>query len=140
MNADQQSVPDGYPTVAPYLIVDDAQQLIAFLEAAFDGTLIQKAEDEAGRVVHAEVRLGDAVVMLGSANDEFPALRSMVHLYLPGVDGHYARALEAGATSVREPADMPYGDRAAGVMDQAGNQWWIAARLAGKADDAGSAP
>ncbi len=122
-------VPEGYPTVAPYLIVDDAPRIITFLEDAFGGTLVRRAEDE-GRVMHAEVRVGDSIVMMGSASEEWPALRAMIHLYLPDVDAVYRRALEAGGTVVREPETMPYGDRSGGVMDPAGNQWWIATRVA----------
>ncbi len=120
------TVPRTYPTVAPYLIVEDAHRIVDFLESAFDGTVVRKAEGDSGRIAHAEVRIQDSVIMLGSSSPEWPALRSMIHLYLPDVDAWYRKALDAGATSVRAPADMDYGDRSAGVMDPAGNQWWIA--------------
>jgi PhnB protein len=126
-----RAAPDGRPTVSPYLIVDDAARLIRFVEAAFGGALLEKAEDDQGGVIHAEVQVGDSVIMLGSANAEWPALSAMIHLYLPDVDGVFQRALEAGATAIREPGDMPYGDRTGGVRGPCGNQWWIATHLGG---------
>jgi len=78
-----------------------------------------------GSIGHAEVRIGDSVIMLSDARDQWKPLQSAVYLYVPDTDVVYRRALEAGATSVMEPADQFYGDRNAGVQDPAGNFWWI---------------
>jgi PhnB protein len=67
--------------------------------------------------------------MLGQASDKFPAMQSMLHLYVPDVDAVYKRAIEAGGKSVREPTNEFYGDRSSGVVDPAGNQWWIATHV-----------
>ncbi len=78
--------------------------------------------------MHAEMTIGDSRIMLGQ-----PApgqeTHAMIHLYLPDTDATYKRALAAGATSVREPADQFYGDRSAGVRDEFGNQWYIATHI-----------
>jgi PhnB protein len=121
-------VPPGYATVTPYLCVADAAKLIEFLKQAFDAQLIFKMDGPGGKIMHAEMTLGDSRIMLGQ-----PApgqeTHAMIHLYLPDADGFYARAIAAGATSVREPADQFYGDRSAGVRDQFGNQWFIATHI-----------
>jgi PhnB protein len=124
-------VPEGYHTVTPYLIVEDAPAVLEFIERAFDGSVRSRHDDEEGKVVHAEARIGDSVVMLGQSNDEWPPTRSMIHLYVEDVDRVFQSALEAGARPVREPEDMPYGDRSGGVADPWGTQWWIATPLKG---------
>ncbi|TVP45787.1 MAG: VOC family protein [Gemmatimonadales bacterium] len=122
-------VPEGYPTVIPYLVVPDGEGLIEFLEKAFGATLNSRTDTPSGRVMHAEISLGGSRIMLGESNEEWPPTRAMIHLYLPDVDGVYRRALEAGATSLREPETMFYGDRSGGVEDASGTQWWIATRV-----------
>jgi PhnB protein len=73
--------------------------------------------------MHAEVRIGDSIVMMGEAMGEFQPLPSSIHLYVDDTDATYQRALEAGATSTMEPADQLWGDRHAGVVDPVGNRW-----------------
>ena len=121
-------VPPGYTTVTPYLCVTDADKLIDFLTQAFDAKLIFKMDGPSGRIMHAEMTIGDSRIMLGQP-EPGKETNAMIHLYLPDADGFYARAIAAGATSVREPADQFYGDRSAGVRDQFGNQWYIATHV-----------
>lgn len=122
-------IPDGYHTVTPYLVVDDASAILSFIERAFGGTVLSRYLSPDGRVMHAEAQIGDSRVMLGEAQEEWPGMPAMLHLYVEDVDAIYRQALEAGATSVREPQDMFYGDRSGGVRDAAGNQWWIATHV-----------
>jgi uncharacterized glyoxalase superfamily protein PhnB len=82
-----------------------------------------------GSVGHAEVRIGDSVVMVGQAGDAWPAVASALHLYVTDVDATYKTAVAAGATSKDEPEDQFYGDRRANVIDPAGNQWFIATHV-----------
>jgi PhnB protein len=121
-------IPPGYATVTPYLCVSDAVKLIDFLTKAFDAKLIFKMDGPGGRIMHAEMTIGDSRIMLGQ-----PApgqeTHAMIHLYMPDTDATYKRALAAGAASVREPADQFYGDRSAGVRDEFGNQWYIATHV-----------
>ena len=118
-------IPDGYHTVTPVLTVHGAAKLIEFLKQAFDAREVYRLPGPNGSVMHAEVKIGDSMVMLGEATDEWKPMPATVALYVEDVDVWYKRALGAGATSVREPADQFYGDRSAGVKDFAGNQWWI---------------
>ena len=78
-----------------------------------------------GSVMHAEVKIGDLMAMVGEATDQWKPIQVTVALYVEDSDAWYKRALRAGAASVREPSDQFYGDRSAGVKDFAGNQWWI---------------
>jgi PhnB protein len=118
-------IPDGYHTVTPYLIVPDGAATIEFLKNAFGAIETFRMPGPDGAVVHAEVRIGDSMVMLGQASAEHKAMPCMIHLYVPDVDVVYDRALKAGAVSVRPLADQFYGDRAGGVQDAAGNIWYI---------------
>jgi PhnB protein len=122
-------IPDGYHTVTPYLVVRDPASLIEFLRQVFNATEIERTELPDGRIMHAEVRIGDSVVMMGGANEDYPPMPAMLHLYLDDTDAVYQRSLEAGATSLREPEDQFYGDRTAGFQDEFGNQWWLATRI-----------
>ena len=124
-----RAVPEGYHTVTPYLIVPDVQGLIDFLKQVFDAELRSQATDAEGRIMHTEVKIGDSVVMMSESSEAFAPMPAMLHVYLEDVDAAYQRALAAGATSLREPTDEFYGDRSAGVQDDAGNQWWIATHV-----------
>jgi PhnB protein len=118
--------PDGYHTVTPYLVVQGVVPLIDFLKRTFDATEIERHSQPDGTVMHAEVRIGDSVIMMGEAVGAHPLMPAMLYVYVPDVDATYRRAITAGATSVREPADQFYGDRSGGVLDACGNQWWMA--------------
>jgi len=122
-------IPEGFHTVTPYLLVDGAARLIEFLEAAFDATVLHRSDLPAGKVMHAQVRIGDSPVMLSDAREDMPATQSMIYLYVDDVDAVYARAISASATALREPVDEFYGDRSGGVLDPCGQQWWIGARI-----------
>ena len=122
-------VPDGYHTVTPYLVVQDVAGLTDFLEQAFDAQEMVRMGSPGGSIMHAEVRIGDSMVMMGEAGENNPPMPAMLHLYLEDADAAYRRALEAGAISLREPEDQFYGDRTAGVKDDFGNQWWLATHI-----------
>ena len=122
-------IPDGYHTVTPYLVVDDVAKVVEFLKRAFDAKEGHRSTRPDGTIAHTEVRIGDSPVMLGAARDQWKSMPCMIYLYVPDTDVAYKRALEAGATSLMEPANQFYGDRNAGVKDPAGNQWWIATHI-----------
>ena len=120
-------VPDGYTAVTPYLLVEGAAGFIEFLAGAFDAVERRRVPMPEGGIGHAEVEIGGAVLMVADAfPPDFPATTSLMHLYVGDVDHTYARAVEAGATSLAEPSDEEYGDRMARVQDPCGNQWIIA--------------
>lgn len=119
--------PQNYNSVSPYLIVNGAAETIQFLIDAFDAEELRRFPDENGRLMHAEVRLDDTVLMLADAVEEWPAIPAHVHIYVPDVDATYQRALDAGAVSVQEPAQRSEDDdKRGGVEDVGGITWWIA--------------
>lgn len=120
--------PEGYNTVTVQAVVDDAHSLLGFVEEVFDAELLDAFEVD-GRIRHAEAVIGDSRIMVSSTSDEFGPFPFMVSVYVDDVDAVYQRALEAGATSLREPQDQFYGDRSSGVMDIHGNQWWISSHI-----------
>ena len=119
-------IPDGYHTLTPYLVVKGVAKLIEFLKQAFDAKEVYRMGMPDGTVMHAEVRIGDSVVMMGEARGEYTPTSACLYMYVNDVDVVYKRAVEAGGTSVAEPTDQFYGDRSGGVKDGSGNQWWIA--------------
>ena len=118
---------DTYRTVTPYLVVPDADAELAFLKAAFGATEANCQRRPDNTVMHAEVKIGDSLVMLGQAGGPWKARSAALYLWVENVDATYARALQAGATSESEPEDKPYGHRNAGVVDPNGVTWWIGA-------------
>jgi len=121
--------PDGYTTVSPYLIVDGASATIDFLQKVFAAVELQRFADPSGKVMHAEVRLDDTIVMIADGAEGWPPVPSHVHIYVRDVDATYKRALEAGATSVQEPVKKADADKRGGVKDAGGTTWWIATKV-----------
>ena|ERR1043166_2178609 len=121
-----QPVPDRYNTVTPYLAVWDVPKLIAFVQQVFGAVETEVIRSPEGVILHAEVRIGNSIIMMGSGPERKDPFRSMLYVYTEDTDAAYDRAMQAGATSVMEPSDQYYGDRNACVSDAFGNQWWIA--------------
>jgi PhnB protein len=122
-------IPEGYHSVTPYLTVTGVGKLMEFLERAFGAQVTHKMDKPDGTVWHAEMQIGDSRVMMGEAGGEWQPMPCNLMLYTEDVDAVYGRAIKAGATSMREPADQFYGDRSGGVLDPCGNQWWIATHV-----------
>lgn len=118
---------DTYRTVTPYLIVADGDAELRFLSDAFGGTTTSVDRRPDGTVMHAQITIGDSLVMLGQGNAQWPPKPAALYLWVPDVDATYARALAAGAVSEMPPEDKPYGHRNAGVIDVNGITWWIGA-------------
>jgi uncharacterized glyoxalase superfamily protein PhnB len=114
-----------YRTVTPYLLVPDAGRELTFLSNAFGATEVQVNRTPDGGIAHAEIRIGDTLVMLGQAGGPWTPKAAALYLWVADVDATYAAALAAGASSESKPEDKPYGHRNAGVIDPAGNTWWI---------------
>lgn len=120
-------IPEGYHTITPYFTVLAADQFISFLVEAFDGKVVREKRNKNNIVQHARVRIGDTIIMLNEANENYSANVSQMHLFVLDVDATFAKALSAGATAIMEPNVRPHGDRMAGVKDPCENIWWIAA-------------
>ena len=127
--------PAGYHAVTPYLVVDGAERLITFILDVLGGTEMMRLPGPDGRIGHAEIRVGDSVVMLADVPPSGELTTSMLHVYVADSDATYERALAAGATSLREPTNEFYGDRMSGVQDPFGNKWYFATHFEDVADD-----
>jgi PhnB protein len=119
-----------YHTVTPYLIVPDVPRLLKFLADAFGATERIRLGRPDGSVMHAEVAIGDSIVMMGEPTGDITAMPASIYLRVTDADEAYRKALVAGGTSVSEPRDQPHaGERYGGVKDPCGNLWWPAARI-----------
>jgi uncharacterized glyoxalase superfamily protein PhnB len=122
-------IPDGYTAVTPYLIARDVDKILDFVKAAFGATVADVHRDGSGRVMHADVTIGGAHIMMGQANEKWPERLGSIHLYVPDADATYRAALAAGARSLYEVTTHFYGDRSGGVEDPAGMAWWISTHV-----------
>ena len=130
-------VPQGHHTAAPYLVVDDANGAIAFYGKAFGAQELFRMPGPDGKIMHAEVLIGDSPIMLCDENPEtgarspkaFKGSPVSVFLYVPDVDALFAKAVAAGATVVVPVTDMFWGDRYAQLVDPYGHAWQIATHV-----------
>jgi len=127
--------PDGYHNVTPYMIVEGADRVIDFLKTVFGGEETVRLARPDGKIGHAEVRIGDSLVMLADAGSENPVFPGMLHIYVEDCDATYTKALAAGGSSLREPVNEFYGDRMSAVSDSFGNQFWIATHVEDVSDE-----
>ncbi len=119
---------EGFHTVTPYVTVPEGDALIEFLKKTFDAEELLRHSSPTG--FQAEVRIGDSILMIGSGESVRGREKlAALHIYVPDCDATFQRALDAGATSMGEPADRPYGERAGFVKDVSGNHWYIATHL-----------
>lgn len=112
-------------TVAVYFHPVGAPKFINFLEQAFGAQVVERHQSDEDFVYHAKVRIGDSIVEMGEAHDQWQPMQSAIYMYVEDVDATYRQALSAGATSALEPTNQPYGDRTAWVNDEFGNIWYL---------------
>jgi len=119
-------IPEGLRSVNVYLHPRGADQVIDFLKQAFAAEEVARYAGPDGTIHHAQVKIGDSVIEMGEAHGPYQPMPTMFYLYVEDADAWYKRALQAGATSISEPADQPYGDRNASVKDPFDNVWYVA--------------
>ncbi|HUF02949.1 MAG TPA: VOC family protein [Aridibacter sp.] len=118
-------IPKGFNSVTPYFIVDDGDKFIAFLKDAFAAEVVDEHRDD-GKLRHGAWRIFGSVIEGSEGGGEYPPRHMAIHLYVKDCDAVYEKARAAGATTVHEVMDMPYGERSGGVEDPCGNHWYIA--------------
>ncbi len=122
-------IPEGFHTVTPYLVADDAAGLIDFVKHVFDAGETFRTIGSAGGI-HCQLRIGDSKLMIGGGGPGLswsgPKNPAALHIYVENADAVYQRAVGAGGVSIQAPADQSYGERSASVRDQSGNHWYIA--------------
>ncbi|MFE5319262.1 VOC family protein [Paenibacillus sp. NPDC056579] len=122
-------IPKGYTTVTPWMISRNSAQLLDFIKRAFDGEEIARIYTEDGSVGHAEIRIGNAVIMMFDAKEEWPDTPGFLRLYVEDGDAVFEKALQAGATAVTQMTNLAFGERVGRVRDPLNNIWWIHQRL-----------
>lgn len=129
-----QPIPAGHHTVTPYLMIKGASDAIDFYQRAFNATEVYRLDRPDGGVGHAEIKIGDSTLMLADVCEGGPSQSPdalggspvMLHLYVPDVDAQFTQAVKAGAKVVMPVKDQFYGDRAGGLADPFGHQWYLA--------------
>jgi PhnB protein len=123
--------PESYNSVSVYIVADNAQWVIDFLKQTFDAAELRRFDNPDGKIMHAEVRIDDTVVMIANAGGAYPAFPVWLHVYVPDAQATYKKALAAGGVSVQEPVHK-HGDPdlRGGVKDPCGNTWWISTQMA----------
>jgi PhnB protein len=116
----------GFNNIVPYILVRGAARFIDFLEAAFAAKERLRMPLPNGAVRHAEMGIGDSVIEVGDANEEYAARLTTIHLYVDDADATFERAVKAGAKIIYGVDDQPWGDRQGCVADPFGNVWYIA--------------
>ena len=130
-------IPEGYRTVTPYLIIRDAARAIEFYKRAFGAKEGMRMPLPNGKLAHAEIRIGDSIIMMGDENEEWgvrspQALNGTpvgIFLYVPDVDATFKQAVEAGATATMPPADQFWGDRYGKLRDPFGHEWSLGTHI-----------
>jgi uncharacterized glyoxalase superfamily protein PhnB len=132
-----KGVPAGYHSITPAIVVRDAARAIDFYKDAFGAEEVTRMSGPDGRIMHAEISIGDSRVMLGEENKEWgtvsplttQAVTGSLHIYVPDADAAFDRAQRAGATVAQPLADAFWGDRYGKLRDPFGHEWGIAARV-----------
>jgi len=122
-------VPEGLETVTPYLVADNAAKLIEFIKSTFNGEVTFMTNRDDKKIMHATVKIGSSTIMLSDTMEGMQPQTSMLYVYLEDADAVFKKAIQAKATSIREPKTEFYGDRAGAVKDEWGNVWWIATHV-----------
>ena len=131
-------IPEGFHTLTPYLIVNDAAKAIDYYRKAFGAEQVSRHEDEEGGVRHAEIRIGDSMIMLTEETPAWPDWKgplarggTPVHLYVyvDDADRVFQQAIEAGASELMPMQDQAYGDRSGGLTDPFGHVWYVATHI-----------
>lgn len=118
-------VPAGYTTVAPWIVTSDTGRLLEFITAAFDGSELARVPLEDGTIGHAEIRVGDTILLAFDRRDGWPEMPSLLRVFVADADETTDRAVAAGARVVTAPRTHAFGQRGGRVRDPFGNIWWI---------------
>ena len=121
------TTPAGYTTVASWVVTTDTGALLDFITTAFDGVELGRVPLEDGSIGHAEIRVGDTVVLAFDQRADWPAMPSLLRVFVPDADAAFAAALTAGARAVTALSANAFGQRGGRVRDPFGNIWWITA-------------
>ncbi|MFZ1704683.1 MAG: VOC family protein [Saprospiraceae bacterium] len=122
--------PSGYNSVSPYFIVDDADQFIELMKQIFNATLLRRYDEPGGKIMHAELKIDDSVIMLGSSSEKFPSIFIVMHVYVANVEEVFNKAIQVGCEEI-QPPKVSEGDpdKRATFKDIFGNTWSVGTQL-----------
>lgn len=130
-----KAIPEGYTTITPWIIGADTACLMDYLTQAFGAEELSRLADENGVIGHAEMRIGDAVVMMFDSRPDWPPTPAFLRLYVDDAEAVHRQAVEAGGTSVTEVTHLFFGDKVGRVRDPFGNLYWIQTRIEDVSED-----
>ncbi|WP_338777353.1 VOC family protein [Streptomyces sp. DG1A-41] len=123
------AAPQGYTTVAPWVVTDDTGAFLDFVAQAFDGEELARVVTEDGLIGHAEIRIGDTVVMAFDRHADWPTMPSLLNVYAADVDKAFTQAIEAGGHVITPLANDAFGQRGGRIKDPFGNIWWVSGQV-----------
>ncbi|MFD2036180.1 VOC family protein [Belliella marina] len=122
--------PSGYNSVSPYFIVDDADGFVALMKSIFDAKQLREYRTSEGKIMHSELQIDDSVIMLGNASEKYPAVTTVMHVYVPDVDQTFQKAIDSGCEIIEQPkVNEEDPDKRATFKDFAGNLWSIGTQM-----------
>ncbi len=122
--------PDGYNSLSPYFVVEEAQKWVDLLQKVLGAIVLRRYLRPDGSIMHLELRIDDTVIMMGGSTKEYVPNQQMIHLYVPNVEQTYRAALENGCEPVQEPLSKEDDeDKRGAFKDFAGNVWWVATKV-----------
>ncbi|MER5792177.1 VOC family protein [Streptomyces sp. NPDC001980] len=127
--------PDGYTTVAPWAVTDDTGAFLDFVTQAFGGEELGRVRTEDGLIGHAEIRIGDTVVLAFDRHADWPVMPSLLRVFVADADATFDRAVAAGGRVVTALADNAFGQRGGRIKDPFGNIWWVVGHVEDVAEE-----
>lgn len=129
MTDTKSATPVGYTSVAPWVVTEDTGALLDFIAQVLDGEELARVATEDGSIGHGEIRVGDTVILAFDQRPEWPAMPSLLRVWVPDADEAFGRAVAAGATVVTELSDSAFGQRGGRIKDPFGNIWWVVSHV-----------
>ncbi|MEU1054149.1 VOC family protein [Streptomyces sp. NPDC005876] len=129
------AAPEGYTTVAPWVVTDDTGAFLDFVAEAFGGEELGRVPTEDGSIGHGEIRVGDTVVLAFDRRPDWPVMPSLLRVFVPDADEAFSRAVQAGGQVVTSLVDDAFGQRGGRVKDPFGNIWWVVGRVEDVTED-----
>jgi len=131
----RNSTPSGYTSVAPWVVTDDTGAFLNFVSHVFDGEELARVETADGLIGHAEIRVGNTVVLAFDRRPDWPSMPSLLRVFVPNADETFAKSTVAGAEVVTELGDNAFGQRGGRIKDPFGNIWWVTSHIEDVAED-----
>ncbi|MGW2459885.1 VOC family protein [Streptomyces sp. NPDC001761] len=125
MSEQTSTAPEGYTTVAPWVVTDDTGAFLDFVTQAFDGEELGRVSTDDGLIGHAEIRVGDTILLAFDRHADWPTMPSLLRVFVADADKAFSRAVAAGGHVVTALADDAFGRRGGRVKDPFGNIWWV---------------